>query len=638
MKSWINRSVANRISFTGCVWLFTVLATIAGLLTVMTTRNARDQRIEWLRDRAEGVANAIDAIDLTSRTMVEHTYPVLAEMVGRPFALTDAASGQLSANGVLLNGNFGAVDRFAAQTGGVATIFVKQGEQFMRIATSLKKEDGSRAIGTALDANGAAHAALREGKAYSGRAVLFTKPHMTHYQPLRDESGAIVGVLFIGFEVSTFDAAVETVVERSKLFDSGGIFVIDPRKTPADAIFTVHPTAKGQKVLGPYANAAPFLEALGSDADRIASPGLLSTVGGDRWAVRSQSKSTGQWVIAEVSDKEAMRAHWQALLPFWALLGLACAGLSLGLFWMVNRQVRKPLAKVSTAARAVASGTLTHASTSDRDDEVGQLAHDVEAMRLRFLSLLTTLRNSADSIATASREIAAGNLDLSGRTEQSAANLQNTNSAMVELTSTIHQTADSARTAAGLSHATLEAAVGGTGVMKGVVSTMDDINASSRKIGEIVGTIDSIAFQTNILALNAAVEAARAGEQGRGFAVVAGEVRSLAQRSATAAKEIKTLIGDSVERVQAGSRLVASAGASMEGVQSEVRRVNDIITSISLTAAEQSQGISDVSSAVVQLDQSTQQNAALVEQSTAAAQSLSAQAQQLSALLADFKI
>ncbi len=637
MKSWINRSIANRISFMGCLWLFAILAAIAGLLTVMTTRNARDQRIEWLRDRAEGVANAIDAIDLTSRTMVEHAYPVLAEMVGQPIALADATSGQLSASGVVLNGNFDAVDRFAAQTGGVATIFVKQGEQFMRIATSLKKEDGARAIGTALDTTGAAYAALHEGKPYTGRAMLFAKPHMTHYEPLRDASGALVGVLFIGFEVATFDA-VETVVARSRLFESGGIFVIDPRKSPADAIFTVHPSSKGQKVLGAYTNAAPFLEALSSEADRIASPGLLSTAGGDRWAVRSQSKSTGLWVIAEVSDKEAMRAHWHALLPFWALLGLACAGLSLGLFWMVNRQVREPLAKVSLAARAVASGTLAHASTSDRDDEVGQLARDVEAMRLRFLSLLTTLRNSADSIATASREIAAGNLDLSGRTEQSAANLQNTNSAMIELTSTIHQTAESARTAAGLSTATLEAAVGGTGVMKGVVSTMDDINASSRKIGEIVGTIDSIAFQTNILALNAAVEAARAGEQGRGFAVVAGEVRSLAQRSATAAKEIKTLIGDSVERVQAGSRLVASAGASMEGVQSEVRRVNDIITSISQTAAEQSHGISGVSSAVVQLDQSTQQNAALVEQSTAAAQSLSAQAQQLSALLADFRI
>ena len=339
-------------------------------------------------------------------------------------------------------------------------------------------------------------------------------------------------------------------------------------------------------------------------------------------------------MIAEVSDSEAMRAHWRALLPFWALLGLACVGLGVGLFWLVHRQVRMPLAKVGSAARAVASGTLTEASTSDRDDEVGQIARDVEAMRLRFLSLLTTLRQSADSIATASREIAPGNLDLSGRTEQSAANLQRTNSAMIELTGTIHDTADSTRTAADLSNATLKSAVDGTGVMKGVVPTMDDINVSSRQIGEIVG----MAFQTNIFALNAAVEAARAGEQGRGRAVVASEVRSLAQRSATAAKEIKNLIHDSVERVQAGSKLVASAGASMENVQSEVRRVNDIVTAIGRTAADQSQGISDVSSAVVQFDQSTQQNAALVEQSTAAAQRLSAQAKQLSALLADFRI
>ena len=261
----------------------------------------------------------------------------------------------------------------------------------------------------------------------------------------------------------------------------------------------------------------------------------------------------------------------------------------------------------------------------------------VDALRQIDRSMVE-VRSSAESIGTASSEIAAGNQDLSNRTEQTSSNLQAAASSMAQLNGTVRQTADSARTANQLAASAASVAQRGGTVVAQVVSTMDEISASSRKIGDIIGVIDGIAFQTNILALNAAVEAARAGEQGRGFAVVASEVRSLAQRSADAAKEIKSLIGASVDRVESGSKLVADAGSTMSEIVASVQRVSDIIGEISAASGEQSDGIGQVNTSVTQLDQMTQQNAALVEESAAAADSLKEQARRLSDLMGSFRL
>jgi methyl-accepting chemotaxis protein len=261
----------------------------------------------------------------------------------------------------------------------------------------------------------------------------------------------------------------------------------------------------------------------------------------------------------------------------------------------------------------------------------------IEALQ-KLEASITQVRLSAESISTASAEIASGNQDLSERTEQAASSLQQTASSMEQLGSTVRQTADAARTANQLASSASSVAQRGGAVVGQVVSTMDEISASSKKIADIIGTIDGIAFQTNILALNAAVEAARAGEQGRGFAVVASEVRSLAQRSAEAAKEIKSLINASVEKVDSGSTLVADAGSTMTEIVASVQRVSDIIAEISAATGEQSQGIAQVGSAVGQLDQATQQNAALVEESAAAAESLKDQATRLSHVVARFRV
>ena len=315
------------------------------------------------------------------------------------------------------------------------------------------------------------------------------------------------------------------------------------------------------------------------------------------------------------------------------------AGLAAG--WFITRGLTRQLGgEPSTAldvASRIAAGDL-EVQIELRPDDTKSLLHAMKTMREQLSEIVRNVRNGTDAIATASGQIAAGNLDLSSRTEQQASSLEETASSMEELTSTVRQNAESAGQANQLAINASEVAQRGGNVVAEVVQTMEQINASARKIVDIIGVIDGIAFQTNILALNAAVEAARAGEQGRGFAVVATEVRSLAQRSAAAAKEIKSLIGDSVDKVESGSKLVAQAGSTMDDVVTSVRRVTDIIAEISAASREQSAGIEQVNQAITQMDQVTQQNAALVEQAAAAADSLREQAGSLSETVSVFRV
>ncbi|MBB3117820.1 methyl-accepting chemotaxis protein [Pseudoduganella violacea] len=319
-------------------------------------------------------------------------------------------------------------------------------------------------------------------------------------------------------------------------------------------------------------------------------------------------------------------------------LTLVATLLAASVLWLVTRSITSPLNRAVGMAQAVASGDLTMRVECHTRDETGQLLRALAHMNDSLAHTVGKVRSGSDTITTASNEIASGNLDLSSRTEQQASSLEETASSMEELTSTVTQNAENARQATQLVVAASEFAVKGGQVVGEVVSTMGAIKESSGRIVDIISVIDSIAFQTNILALNAAVEAARAGEQGRGFAVVASEVRNLAHRSAAAAKEIKELIGHSVETVDAGSRLVAEAGSTMDGIVSSVQQVADIMRQISAASQEQSSGISQVNQAIVQIDDVTQRNAALVEEAAAAAQSMREQAEMLAEAVAVFKI
>ncbi|MDE1998813.1 MAG: HAMP domain-containing protein [Burkholderiales bacterium] len=297
-----------------------------------------------------------------------------------------------------------------------------------------------------------------------------------------------------------------------------------------------------------------------------------------------------------------------------------------------------PIERARQMALGIAQGNLEHRMAIFGSDEPAQLLAALNEMQESLKSIVGEVRHSADSIAIASTEIASGNMDLSSRTESTASSLQETASSMAQLTETVRHSADSASQANQLASGAAHAAERGSAIVSEVVNNMGEIDSTSKRINDIISVIDGIAFQTNILALNAAVEAARAGEQGRGFAVVAGEVRSLAQRSATAAKEIKHLILASSEKVESGTRLVHDAGAAMQEILSSVQRVSDIISEITTASNEQSHGIGQVNQAVTSLDQMTQQNAALVEQSAAAAASLKDQASKLTQSMAVFRI
>ena len=312
--------------------------------------------------------------------------------------------------------------------------------------------------------------------------------------------------------------------------------------------------------------------------------------------------------------------------------------LSVAVSWWMSRMILGPLRRAVGVARTVASGDLTSHIEGDGRDEIGQLMQALRDMNGSLVQLVERVRASSDSIATGSAQIATGNADLSQRTEEQASALEQTAASMEELSSTVKQNADNARQANQLALSASTVAVQGGQVVGQVVQTMKGINDSSKRIADIISVIDGIAFQTNILALNAAVEAARAGEQGRGFAVVASEVRSLAQRSAEAAKEIKGLIDTSVERVEQGTVLVDKAGTTMTEVVNSIKRVTDIMGEISAASSEQSSGVAQVGEAVSQMDKATQQNAALVEESAAAADSLKDQAQQLVQVVAVFKL
>jgi methyl-accepting chemotaxis protein len=345
-----------------------------------------------------------------------------------------------------------------------------------------------------------------------------------------------------------------------------------------------------------------------------------------------QQNATRQ-VMAEASAGDARLMQLQLLS---GVVALAIGGL---LAWVITRSITAPLQQAVMIARRVAEGELdSQTSTVTGRDEVTDLLQALQAMNSNLLSIVAQVRSGTQTIEVASREIASGNADLSSRTESQASSLEQTASSMEELTETVRQNADNARQANQLVMSAASVALRGGAVVGQVVSTMSSITDSSRKVVDIIGVIDGIAFQTNILALNAAVEAARAGEQGRGFAVVASEVRSLAQRSAAAAKEIKSLIGDSVDKVEAGSRLADEAGLTMQEIVSSVQHVANIMGEITAASQEQSAGIAEVNQVISQMDEMTQQNSALVEQASAAAESLQQQAVVLMQAVALFKL
>ncbi len=641
-SSWRDNSLGAKLAIGNFVFVALVFSALIAGIGYSISEVIESRAIVDVTEKTKLLVDLIDSSDKELKTRTSVLAKGLQASLNGKFEL-DAATVEmqgkptpiLKLDGKPLNLDFLAVDRFTGSTGAVATVFAKSGDDFVRVTTSVKNEKGERVVGTQLDRTHPGYKTVSEGGSFVGLATLFGKQYMTQYDPIKDAQGKLVGLSFVGLDFSDYLVNLKSTLRNLKIGKTGYFYVLDARQGENYGNLVVHPAIEGKNLLAAKdPNGREFIKDMLEQKNGVIRYPWMNKELGDtssRDKVVAFTYLPGwNWVIAGGTYADEYTSEVRSLRNMYALIGVVLVlVLSGGVFWMLQRMVLEPMGRVVSAAQAIAKGDLSVELRADSHDEVGQLMMAMNSIGQGLSGVVQSVRQGSESVATASAEIAQGNHDLSARTEQQASALEQTAASMEELGSTVKQNASSAAAANQLAMSASSVAVKGGEVVAQVVDTMKGINDSSRKISDIISVIDGIAFQTNILALNAAVEAARAGEQGRGFAVVASEVRSLAGRSAEAAKEIKSLISASVERVEQGTALVDQAGTTMAEVVGSIKRVTDIMGEISSASNEQAMGVTQVGEAVRQMDSATQQNAALVEEMAAAASSLKSQAQEL---------
>jgi methyl-accepting chemotaxis protein-2 (aspartate sensor receptor) len=650
-NGWRTYSLGTRLAMGNFVLVAIVLSVLIGGIGYSISEMIETWAIANVTEKTSLLVDLIDSSDkeLRSRTAVlaKGFQASLSGKIERD-ATTLITGGRpvpnLKMDGQSLNSDFTVVDRFTGSTGAVATVFVKFGDDFVRVTTSVKNEQGDRALGTQLDRTHPGFKTLSEGKSYVGLTTLFGKDYITQYDPLLDGQGHLVGLSFVGLDFTDYLVNLKRTLRTMKIGKTGYFYVLDTRNGERYGNLVSHPVLEGKNILDVKdSHGREFIKEILEKKDGIIRYPWMNKELGDTSprdkVVAFAFLKNWNWVIAGGTYIDEYTGEVQSLRNGYVVIGLVLVlGLSGGLHWMIHRLILAPMGRAISVAQSIAQGDLSTQLRIESQDEVGQLMQAMNSIGQELGRVVQTVRQGSESVATASVELAQGNSDLSARTEAQASALEETVSSMEQLSDTVKQNADGARQANQLAMGASVVAVKGGEVVAEVVSTMKSINDASRKISDIISVIDGIAFQTNILALNAAVEAARAGEQGRGFAVVASEVRSLAGRSAQAAKEIKSLINASVERVERGSALVDQAGTTMTEVVDSISKVTDLIGEISSASNEQSLGVVEVGEAVSQMDQATQQNAALVEEMAAAASSLKAQAEELVLVVSSFTL
>ncbi|ABC35557.1 methyl-accepting chemotaxis protein [Burkholderia thailandensis] len=657
-------SVGARLAALSSALFAVLFAAFVWALTHAAGNQVADQVHARIDEKDRSIAAMIALFDEALSAEASRAMTLFASFLPAGYALDAArtidvagtATPTLTAGGQTLNLDFSIPDQFLQKSGAIATIFARRGDDFVRVTTSLKKQDGSRAIGTLLDRKGPAYAPLVAGRTYTGLATLFGKRYITQYKPIADASGAIVGALFVGIDVGAEMRLVETGIRQLKIGEHGYYFVLDASDGPARGTLLVHPARAGQRA---DEAAAPYARMLAAKEGQLSYTSTDAAAGDDGPRAKFVSFVTvpqWQWLVGGIAIDDEVMADMRATRNRFAAIGCAFVLAFAALFVaVVKRVVSRPLDAAAHASERFAAGDLSvriaargaHGMHDDaaqprerrgRGDEIGRLVRAVDGIGDGLARIVAQVRRGAADIAHGTVTIAAGSSDMAARIATQASSVEQTAASMEQITAAVQQNADHAAQANALATGASSAATTGGAAVQRVVATMGDIQGVARKIAEITGVIEGIAFQTNILALNAAVEAARAGEHGKGFAVVASEVRALAQRSAAAAKEIDALVGESASTAEHGFRIAEDARAAMQDIVARVDQVRAIIAEISAASREQSSGIEQVNLAVTQIGAATQQNATLIADAERAAAALRDEAAQLAHAVSVFKL
>ena len=634
---WARSSLATKLVIVTSVSTVLVMAVIAGVMGWQSLQTAKESVQREMGATLEGVDRSMQLAYTTASSRAEELLPALErELGGRPRLDGSADDGGvplLIVEDTIINGDISHLMRMNENTGADPAVIVKAPQGWVRVSTLLRDQEGEIRLNSVVDPGDLLARTLDSGESYGGLVQRNGRWYAMRIEPLKDDSGEVYGGLSVRVDVHDQISDVLNMVQHTRVAGYGHLGILQG--------------GKGETLewiaAGPDARSALQAETAAAWSTYRSEPSGFAELPGEqgKQLIAWRQIENWNWVLVGVgSSSEFMAASLRALAIQMALVLGGAALISMIVGWLAARTLR-PVRNIVQSMQALGRGdlsTMLPVAPSGSRNEVHALYEYLRHTQASLQRAIGTVRSSVDEINLGANEIAAGNIDLSSRTEQQAAALQQTAASMDQLAAVVRQNSDNARQANELAVAASSVAEQGGVVVEGVINSMERISTGSSRIGEIVSVIDGIAFQTNILALNAAVEAARAGEQGKGFAVVAAEVRSLAQRSAQAAKEIKGLIEASIDEVHAGERQVKAAGTTMQEIVASVSRVTQIMQDIAHASDEQSSGIEQVNTAVTQMDAATQQNAALVQEAASAAESLREQARRLSDAVAVFRL
>ncbi len=635
-----NLSIASKLALLALLLILLVLSCLTFYAVSASKSALMAIEIENLKQKNKLVVDMIDAYDQSLRQPSMTLLNVFRGLYPENFILTNSlvpvGSAQLPmmlADSEEVNNQTFQVDRFQQLTYGVATIFVKQGDEFYRVSTSVLGANKQRVLGTTLSKSSPAYAALNKGDRFIGPVTLFGKNYMAGYEPIRNAQKEIIGAFFVGVDFDAELAALKKKINEIKVGKTGYFVVVDATPGESYGTMLVHPQLEGKQAK----------DIRDADGNLIVKNSLDAREGVTFYRWLNKGESVPREKIASFTTYENW--HWLVFGSSYVdelavgartlsrnlILASLLSGLLLAaaLYYFLRRQIGQPLSRAAAIAESVAAGDLTQKIDVQRNDETGKLLRSLQTMSDGLARVARTVHERSTLIQDGVRQITMGNAEISQRSEEQASTLEETAASVESVSAAARENAQIAAKGRTLATQAADAAAGNATTMSRLSETIDSMQSSSKQISDIVGIIDGLAFQTNILALNAAVEAARAGEQGRGFAVVASEVRGLAQRSGQSAKDIRAIIAHSAATMDSGAKLTREVTQSSQSTQRSIHMVTELIGQIADGSREQSASIEQINQAMGQLDSVTQQNAALVEEASAAAQSLEEQAYHL---------